>query len=714
MSTRVAHLDLQDCDAGAAAARAADLLHTSQDLELLLVVDSAAAVVGHRAAFEALDASRQVSKLLCLVTGRQPAAPGADPEVLRLPGNIQRRTLWVIEQTGVDWPLRAAARARRRDGRDGDGLGRLADLLRLPAVFERTHRLLAEVPFGAAVPGLHLAGDGNSGQKDFLLALRTAIRRTLDPASPAPAKREDARPESRVPVRFSPGSELRRAFDEAERAVTEARETAVELPGTAALLRELPAAAAAQAAGDRLAALRDRLADLFEAVPDGDRLTDDRQAAIAARGLEPPSAEPFEPKPFRDALHAWLGDSLHRGVSLPRLDHDLRASAASLDGRGGHARRLRAACPGDLLDGLRAPRPMEPPQPWLPVAGAVAAACAGLSPIGVAGGLVMALLWTALVALTVLRGPGGRLGDHSRALGLNAFAALCGAIGGGLAGDAGLPSAAWAAAVAVAVVGALAVIAQSWRARAIRWGDETGLDGAEQAVQDMRRLLAGAVTDWARLNWRLDIVDELNALRQGLAGIRDELEERAVRLDAEDHGGPARSSHRYPEAVQFWLGDLVTEAVRGVRHDARGEQTGPHVRKAARLLIDDWEQAVERGHAPEASAFVTDPRPVPLVEGDDLAFAAEQAGYDPAGEMWQLCAPEDLALLDTAPDPRAVRFGPRPAGGTGGLPPGTVPVSSAAHCGVLRLVPLRARVVEWTWSEEDEEPVDAGRDGGTA
>ncbi|TMR29843.1 hypothetical protein, partial [Actinomadura geliboluensis] len=90
---RVAHLDLRDRDAAEAADLVAELLHTSQDLELLLVVDTAAAVVRHRAAFEALDTSRQVSRLLCLVAGRPPAAPaapGADPAVLRLPSNIQR------------------------------------------------------------------------------------------------------------------------------------------------------------------------------------------------------------------------------------------------------------------------------------------------------------------------------------------------------------------------------------------------------------------------------------------------------------------------------------------------------------------------------------------------------------------------------------------------------------------------------------------------
>ncbi|MFF4240686.1 hypothetical protein ACFYYL_32840 [Actinomadura geliboluensis] len=715
---RVAHLDLRDRDAAEAADLVAELLHTSQDLELLLVVDTAAAVVLHRAAFEALDASRQVSRLLCLVAGRPPAAPaasGADPAVLRLPSNIQRRALWVIEETGVDWPLRAAARARRRDGRDGDGLARLAELLRLPALFERTHRVLGEVPFGAAVPGLHLAGHGGTGHEDFLLALRAAIRRALDPASPAPPERADEQTRSRVPVRFTAGSALRRAFDEADGALAEAREAAVELPGAGALLRELPADAAVRDAGDRLGALRDRLADLFGAVPDGDRLTDDRRAAIAARGVEPPPPEPFEPRPYRDGLHAWLADGLHRGASLPRLDQDLRASAAALDGRGGHARRLRTACPGDLLDGLRAPAPMAPPQPWLPAAGAVAAALAGLSPLGVAGGLVMALLWTALVALTVLRGPGGRLADHSRALGLNAFGALAGAIGGGVAGDTGLPPAAWAAAVAVAVAGALAVIAQSWRSRAIRWGDETGLDRAEAALQDMRHLLGGAVTDWARLNRRLDVVDELNAVRQALAGVREELVERAAKLDADDHGRPARSPLRYPEAVQCWLGDLVAEAVRGAPHGERGEQAGPHVREAARRLLDGWEHAVERGHAPEAAPFVTDARPVPLIDAEDLAFAAEQAGHDPAGEMWQLCAPEDLALLDTAPEPRAVRFAPRSAGGAGALPAGTVAVPSAAHCGVLRLVPLHAGVVEWTWSEEDDGgSVEAGRDGRTA
>ncbi|WP_433227125.1 hypothetical protein [Actinomadura formosensis] len=717
MSPRVVRLDLRDCDAEQAAARVAELLRTSQDLGMLLVEDTAAAVVRHRAAFEALDASRQVGQLLCLVVGRQARDVGAGPAVLRLPGNIQRRTLWVIEETGVDWPLRAAARARRRDGRDGTGLGRLSELLRLPGVFERTCRLLGEVPFGVAVPGLWLTGTGGSGQEDFLLALRSAIRRMLAPVSPPPVPREEERSGGRVPLRLTGDGVLRRALDDAEYALEDAQEAAVELPSARALLREVPADVPVRAAGDRLAGVRARLTELFQAVPGDDRITEQRRGAIAAHGVEPPPMEPFEAGPFRAELHAWLRESLAGGASLIRIDHHLGDWAEAPEGSAAHLRRLRRICPDELLDRLGNPAPMPPPRWWLAVAGAACAALAGLTPLGVAGGLVMALLWTALVALTVIRGPGGRLDACSRELGLNAFGALAGAIGGGLGGAAGLPAAGWSAALAAAVAGALAAVVQSWRSRAIRWADGNGLDEAEKALQDMQQLLGHAVTGWARLNRRLDVVDELNVLRQGLGGVREKLDERATDLDKEDLGQPSRSFESYAETVRFWLGDLVGEAVRPASRGTPGDAADRHARREAGRFLDDWESVVEQGLPVETVRFVTDPRPVASVDGEDLAFLIEQLSYDPAGEMWQLCAPEDLGLLDTSPGPRTVRFGPRSAAGGRDLPPDTVLVSSSAHCGVLRLVPLSPHVVEWTWVEDgagDEPGHGAGVAGGTA
>ncbi len=403
MSTRVAHLDLQDCDAGAAAVRAADLLHTSQDLELLLVVDSAAAVVRHRAAFEALDASRQVSKLLCLVTGFT-AAPGADPEVLRLPGNIQRRTLWVIEQTGVDWPLRAAARARRRDGRDGDGLGLLADLLRLPAVFERTHRLLAEVPFGAAVPGLHLAGDGDSGQKDFLLALRTAIRRTLDPASPAPAKREDARPESRVPVRFSTGSELRRVRRGGAR-----RHRGTGDRGRTARHRRAAAGAARRRGGAGAGTGSPRCGTGSPTCSKPSRTV--TGSPTTGRPRSPPAGSNRRPRSrssrSRSATRctpgwetACTGACRCHGSTTTCAPRRRRWTAAA-DTPGGCAPRAPATCSAGCAPRGRWSRRSRGCR-WPARSPRRAPDCPrSVSPAG----LVMALLWTALVALTVLRGP---------------------------------------------------------------------------------------------------------------------------------------------------------------------------------------------------------------------------------------------------------------------------------------------------------------------
>ncbi|TDC67155.1 hypothetical protein E1200_15535 [Actinomadura sp. GC306] len=700
MSTHVVRLDLKDCDAAEAVSRVAALLATPRDLGMLLVEDTAAAVVRHRAAFEALDGSRQVEQLLCLVLGRQERAADEQGHVLRLPRNIERRTLWVIERTGVDWPLQAAGRARRRDHRGGDGFERLAELLRMPGMFRRTHELLGRVPHGAAVPGLHIAGSGGNGQMEFLQALRFAIRRMQDPTSPSAVRPAAGTPAGRAALHLARGGMLQRAFDDADDAVAEARQAADGLPGTAALIRRTYVEAAFEGAGDRLAELRDRLAGLFQAVPADERLTKERRTMIAARGVELPAPE--EERRPRDELRAWLDASLKGGASLTRIDMDLREWAGTLERSDVHGRRLSEICSDPLLRGLQSPPAMPPPQPWLPAAGAVCAALAGLSPLGVAGGLVMAVLWTALVALSVIRGPGGRLEEHSRGLGFNAFGALAGGIAGGLGGSAGLPAAGWAAAVSAAVAGALIAIACSWRARALRWAEDADLAAAEQALQRLRELLGRAVADWSGLDRRLETIDELNLLRQALEGVREELKTRCDALDGDGLPQPSRSVVPYGERVHSWLGGLVLAAVRPALQAGPGGEVEKLASMETGRLVNDWESAVEQGQSPEEMPFVTDAAPAP-VDPEDLAYFVEQVSRDAEAEMWQMCAPGDLRLLDASPRPPVLRFGPRPAGDGAVYPPETVHVAAPTMCGVLRLVPLHSHVIEWTWGQGEDD-----------
>ena len=80
----------------------------------------------------------------------------------------------------------------------------------------------------------------------------------------------------------------------------------------------------------------------------------------------------------------------------------------------------------------------------------------------------------------------------------------------------------------------------------------------------------------------------------------------------------------------------------------------------------------------------------------------ETLQYQPAEEMWQLCTPEDLNALDADLAPQAVRFASRLtkealAGTLQGEEPIWTP--SGSYAGLLRLVPLRSRFVDASWSE---------------
>jgi hypothetical protein len=94
---------------------------------------------------------------------------------------------------------------------------------------------------------------------------------------------------------------------------------------------------------------------------------------------------------------------------------------------------------------------------------------------------------------------------------------------------------------------------------------------------------------------------------------------------------------------------------------------------------------------------------VPFTVEDDLARVREALSYPAAAEMWQLCGPEDLGVLDVSVPPLTVRFAPRLLGAAlaGLLPEQPVWTSSGSFAGLLRLVPLRPGVVISSWGEYD-------------
>jgi hypothetical protein len=91
---------------------------------------------------------------------------------------------------------------------------------------------------------------------------------------------------------------------------------------------------------------------------------------------------------------------------------------------------------------------------------------------------------------------------------------------------------------------------------------------------------------------------------------------------------------------------------------------------------------------------------------DDVASIRDALLRPASDEMWQLCAPTDLMVLDVDAPTVSIRFASRLTKKTLGSIPGDEPVwtSAGSFAGVLRLVPLRAGIAVSTWSEAEAEP----------
>jgi hypothetical protein len=130
---------------------------------------------------------------------------------------------------------------------------------------------------------------------------------------------------------------------------------------------------------------------------------------------------------------------------------------------------------------------------------------------------------------------------------------------------------------------------------------------------------------------------------------------------------------------------------------ARGA-TGMQSRTGASELTDQL-LAQWKGHVHEHG--MSDPPPFAVEDGVEvLPVGINEAGaaeireavvYGPQREMWQLCQPGHLDMLDLSASLSVVRFAPRQyrEALAGMVPSDTVWTSSGAYAGLLRLVPLQ-------------------------
>ena len=103
---------------------------------------------------------------------------------------------------------------------------------------------------------------------------------------------------------------------------------------------------------------------------------------------------------------------------------------------------------------------------------------------------------------------------------------------------------------------------------------------------------------------------------------------------------------------------LAAEAAQPTR--AARKRSSPAQKRAASLLAE-WVQHVRVHGVLSRPSFATSVgrNSVPYIDDDDVAEVKEALLYPPRQEMWQLCSPGDLSVLNTATALEVVRFASR-------------------------------------------------------
>jgi hypothetical protein len=725
----VAELDLRGTDP----VQALKLLDELWDADTgrVLVTDETELLLPHAAVFVGLQ-SPLVGRLLCVAVGRPPDGTAG----LELPGALlagqDAGLLWVPDPDGHDWRLAGSTLAARRD-EPGAGLARLRELLRVPEVFDRTAELAAAVPGGVSNPGLRLA-TALPDDAEFPGALLTAICDLLEPGAPPALTAAPVDPgggPEQGTIKLRDGSPLHEADQRAEHAVTTACQTAERLGGPFSLFlfpKRRPAARAAVDAGQAMADVRSGWARLFTEAPVDAEPLPGQSRLIRNQGVHLSASGEPEQQRARTGFGAYIAEGLAQGSSLGGLTEGLREQKRFVPPRLTPQAELDRTCPPDLVERLRECTPLPPPEPWLPAPGLVAAGLGGLGAFGAVGGAAIAVIYTLLVALTVLGGPGARhpggpvwIAATGAASSVGAFAAAAGGVH--------LPGPLGVIALLVALAGAVAAVLWSWRSRCRRWPEATGLEEAPEALADLRATVARLASSWSRAAHRHDGVADLMRATAAIEGVREALRDHAETLRARGVRTGARTA--LVGVVRGHLNDLVRAALEPRWQDLPAEMPRTHQDRASAAtadLIAAWERHVTR-HGALEPPFAADPGPSgpysanpdparpdparhdsagpeasPVSEKDAFAIRDDVA-YRADAVMWQLFGPGDLPLLRSGDGrPPCVRFAPRATRAVlyAQCPADTLWVRSSRHAGVLRLVPVRPELVRQRWHSDND------------
>jgi hypothetical protein len=297
---------------------------------------------------------------------------------------------------------------------------------------------------------------------------------------------------------------------------------------------------------------------------------------------------------------------------------------------------------------------------------------------------------------------GGNLSKSQAALAVNFVAALVGAaIGVAIGIFTTPPAAAIVAGLLVAVLTISVAAIRSWRARALTWRDVLRPhQGAESASALTELLLKVAASEWSADSATLE---DIARTKITIEAIQDQLSDYVASVEQTDSAGRDWQTARLSSSFEPTLRDLVSSVLIG--HPARGHSDGQAAYRLVKCKTDDlisqWNAiAVERGPFARPPFATAADRDDSYLDQEDLGSITVAATYNPSDVMWQLCAPGDLAMLDTHGRNAVVTFAPQMMRQAlvRLLPADTVWTSSGQYAGLLRLVPLRPGGVSLDWS----------------
>lgn len=239
--------------------------------------------------------------------------------------------------------------------------------------------------------------------------------------------------------------------------------------------------------------------------------------------------------------------------------------------------------------------------------------------------------------------------------------------------------------------------------------DEIPVDDARRAADALAELvIAVANLEWSPLT---PSAAEVSRVRIALSVMTKALP--AATSAAGANGKTGSGARRawvsgHAESLRPVLYALVLRvaAAAGSARGATGMQSRTAASELTGRLLKQWNEHVHDHGISDAPPFAAESgvevAPLEMNESgaaeirDAVAYAAER-------EMWQLCMPGDLDLLDLSAPPSAVRFAPRQNREVlaGTVPLETVWTSSGSYAGLLRLIPVQDSFVTARWHDAD-------------